>query len=216
MLAQCPWPGSLGCAGLHVLHQAGDPPPCPGLHTVEGGWRGVVWLSLRAHSQPYDRLAGAHESHGKGFLRIEVKQNVPRPDLLPPGEPWRLWAPGGPGGRPRFRALSPTTFCRLSPLLRPLLAEKAVVKAVGAERAPGRGRQCPEGLRGMTARSPRHPPCGAVPISQTRGLSSVRSGQAPKGSGDREATPAKSSGEAARSPSPWPPCWPVLLGHSPA
>ena len=81
---------------------------------------------------------------------------------------------GGPGGHPRFRALSPTTLYRLSPLLRPLLAEKAVVKAVGAEQAPGRGRQCPEGLRGMTAPSPRHPPCGAVPISQTRGALRLR------------------------------------------
>lgn len=41
---------------------------------------------------------GARESHGKGFLQIEVKQNVLRSDLLPQGELRRLWVPGGPQG----------------------------------------------------------------------------------------------------------------------
>lgn len=89
---------------------------------------------------------------------------------------------GGPEGRPSFRALSPTILYRLSPPLRPILAEKAVAKAVGAERAPRRGRRCTEGLRGLIALSPCNPPGRAVPVSQTRGLRSVRSGQAPRGS----------------------------------
>lgn len=72
-------------------------------------------------------------------------------------------------------------MCRLSPPLRPILAEKAVAKAVGAERAPGRGRRCAEGLRGLIALSPCDPPGRAVPVSWTRGLRSVRSGQAPRG-----------------------------------
>ena len=88
---------------------------------------------------------------------------------------------GGPEGRPSFRALSPTVLYRLSPPLRPILAEKAVAKAVGAEQAPRRGRRCTEGLRGLIALSPCNPPGRAVPVSQTRGLRSVRSGQAPRG-----------------------------------
>lgn len=88
---------------------------------------------------------------------------------------------GGPGGRPSFRALSPTILYRLSPPLRPILAEKAVAKAVGAERAPGQGSCCTEGLGGLIALSPCDPPGRAVPASQTRGLRSVRSGQAPRG-----------------------------------